>query len=217
MGVVLSAGGSLRWARDELYGAEREAARLMGCDPYELIAAEAEQAPPGAEGLVFLPYLTGERTPYPNPNAKGVFCGLSLRHTKAYLARAVMEGVAFALRDSFEILKTMGVPIGQVRASGGGARSPLWRQIQSDATGFAHSTINSTEGAPYGVALLAGVGTGLWSSVEEACRATIQLVDTCEPNAALRGRYDRLYAVYQKLYAQLEGLFDETAAIVAGT
>ena len=217
MGVVLSAGGSLRWARDELYGAEREVAELMGCDPYELMTAEAQQAPPGCEGLVFLPYLTGERTPHPNPNAKGVFFGLSLRTTKAVLARAVLEGVSFAMRDSFEILKEMGVPRREVRASGGGARSRMWRQMQADITGEPHSTINSTEGAPYGVALLAGVGTGLWSSVEEACRATIRLEDTCEPNPALRGLYDRLYAVYQDLYARLEPVYDETADIVAAT
>src|SRR5262249_54949950 len=148
---------------------------LTGADPYEILSQEAAAVPPGCEGLIFLPYLTGERTPYPDPNARGVFFGLTLRHTKAHMARPVLEGVAYGLRDSFEILREMGVPIRQVRASGGGARSALWRQIQADVTGHEHVTINVDEGPAFGVALLAGVGTGVWNSVEEACRATIRV------------------------------------------
>jgi xylulokinase len=214
MGVMLSAGGSLRWLRDALCTEEKAVAALCGKDPYELITAEAGQAPPGAEGLLFLPYLTGERTPYPNPNAKGVFFGLHLRHDKRHLARAVMEGVAFGLRDSFEIIEAMGVSIRQVRASGGGARSELWRQIQADVTGRPHCTINVDEGPAFGVALLAGVGAGVWSSVPEACRATIQVVDERAPRPEMRALYDRYFALYRKLYAQLRESFDEVQALL---
>ncbi len=215
MGVVLSAGGSLRWLRDEVCGPEREAAGLLDVDPYEIMTAQAAKAPVGSEGLLFLPYLTGERTPYADPNAKGVFCGLTLRHTREYLIRAVLEGVAFSLRDSFEIIKALGLTIKQVRASGGGARSRLWRQVQADVTHEAHSTISATEGPAYGVALLAAVGTGTFKSVEEACRATIAVVDTCEPRPEASQVYDELYPVYQSLYARLKPLFDQTSELVA--
>ncbi len=214
MGVVLSAGGSLRWLRDAVCSEERAVAAMTGRDPYEYITAAAAQAPAGAEGLVFLPYLTGERTPYPNPNAKGVFFGLHLRHDKRHLARAVMEGVAFGLRDSFETIEAMGCHITQVRASGGGARSELWRQVQADVTGRPHCTINVDEGPAFGVALLAGVGAGVWASVPEACRATIRVVDELAPCPERQAFYDREYALYRKLYRQLEGSFDEVAALI---
>jgi xylulokinase len=126
-----------------------------------------------------------------------------------------MEGVAYGLRDSFELLDGMGVKISQIRASGGGARSPVWVQIQADVTGRAHSYINVDEGPALGVALLAGVGTGLWSSVPEACRAAIRVVKTLEPSAANRAFYDQGYPVYRSLYAKLEGTFDELAELVA--
>ena len=214
MGVMLSAGGSFRWLRDAICTDEKAVAALTGCDPYEYMTAAAAQAPLGSEGLIFLPYLTGERTPYPNPNARGVFFGLHLRHDKRHLARAVMEGVAFGLRDSFEIIEEMGVSITQVRASGGGARSELWRQIQADVTGRSHCTINVDEGPAFGVALLAGVGAGIWGSVPEACRATIRVVDEKEPRPEASVEYQQYYALYQKLYRQLEGCFDEVQALI---
>src|SRR5204863_3952243 len=148
----------------------------------QLITDAAAIAPVGSEGLIFLPYLTGERTPYPDPCARGVFFGLTLRHDRRHMARAVLEGVAYGLRDSFEILDEMGVPIRQVRASGGGARSPLWRQIQADVTGREHVTINVDEGPASGVARLAGVGTGTWSTAAAARRATIPVSDHCAPD-----------------------------------
>src|SRR5207302_11295014 len=166
--------------------------------PYEVIAEEAAAAEPGCEGLLFLPYLTGERTPYPDPNARGAYVGLTLRHDKRHLARAVLEGVAFGLRDSFEILDAMGVAIREVRASGGGARSPLWRQIQADVTGRQHVTINLDEGPAFGVARLAGVGTGVWSSVEEACRATIRVTSATPPNPSTAAIYNTYYPVYRQ-------------------
>jgi xylulokinase len=154
MGVMLSAGGSLRWYRDTLCRPEQRVAELMQIDPYELITQEAATVAPGSEGLLFLPYLTGERTPHPDPLARGAFVGLTVRHNKAHMARAVLEGVSFGLRDSLEIMKSMGVSIGNVRASGGGAKSPVWRQIQADVFGFPLSTINIDEGPALGVALL---------------------------------------------------------------
>lgn len=214
MGVMLSAGGSLRWMRDVLCADEREVARNAGVDAYELMIAEAAQAPVGSEGLVFLPYLTGERSPYPNPNARGVFFGLSLRHGKPHLIRAVLEGVAYGLSDSFAIIEAMGVAIAEVRASGGGARSPLWRQMQSDVTGHAHSIINVDEGPAYGVALLAGVGAGLYASVETACDAAIRTVDTPAVDRASHDLYAGYHALYRRLYAQLRGSFDEAAELV---
>lgn len=213
MGVILSAGGSLRWYRDALAGPEMDVARALQVDPYEIIAQEAARAPVGCEGLIFLPYLTGERTPYPDPHARGVFFGLTLRHDRRHMARSVLEGVAYGLRDSFEILNEMGVPIREVRASGGGARSPLWRQIQADVTRREHVTINVDEGPAFGVALLAGVGTGVWSSAAEACRATIQVVDPCPPvdeNAAV---YERYYPIYRALYGSLKAQFAAVASV----
>jgi xylulokinase len=213
MGVMLSAGGSLRWYRDTIAEPEVARARVEGVDPYEVIARCAAEAPAGCEGLLFLPYLTGERTPYPDPNARGVFFGLTLRHDRRHLARAVLEGVAYGLRDSFEILDEMAVPVREVRASGGGARSPLWRQIQADVTGREHVTINVDEGPAFGVALLAGVGTGVWSSAAEACRATIQVTDHCPPNPAEVEVYNRYYPIYRGLYASLKDEFRAVAAL----
>ena len=214
MGVMLSAGGSLRWLRDTVCTEEVAAAARAERDPYELMTEAAAQAPAGSEGLVFLPYLTGERTPYPDPNARGVFFGLSLRHGKPHLIRAVMEGVACGLRDSFEIIEAMGVQVTQVRASGGGARSVLWRQIQADVTGHAHSIINVDEGPAYGAALLAGVGAGVWESVEAACTATIEVTDTCEVDPDAHELYGGYYALYRKLYAQLRECFEDVARLV---
>lgn len=213
MGVMLSAGGSFRWLRDALCGSERDVASNLGQDPYDVMCQEAATAPPGCEGLVFLPYLTGERVPYPDPTAKGVFYGLHLRHRRAHLVRAVMEGVAFGMRDSFDILEAMGVPMTQVRASGGGARSRLWRQIQADATGRTHSIVNVEEGPALGVALLAGVGVGAWSTVAEACEAAIEVVGATEPCPETVDLYRRCHAIYRGLYADLAGRFRETAAL----
>jgi xylulokinase len=212
MGVMLSAGGSLRWFRDTIAEPEVAEARRRGVDPYEVITERAAEASAGCEGLVFLPYLTGERTPYPDPFARGVYFGLTLRHDRRHLARAVLEGVSYGLRDSFEILDAMQVPIRQVRASGGGARSPLWRQIQADVTGREHVTINVDEGPALGVALLAGVGTGVWRSVSEACRATIRVVDRSRPAPEARAVYERYYPIFRGLYAALQPSFAADAA-----
>jgi xylulokinase len=214
MGVMLSAGGSLQWYRDAFCASEKTVATALGKDPYELICAEAAEAPLGAEGLLFLPYLTGERTPYPDPHARGVFFGITRRCDRRFFARSVLEGVAFGLRDSFEIMREMELPIAQVRASGGGARSAFWRQVQADVTGQTHVTINVDEGPALGVALLAGVGAGVYPSVEAACRSVIRVDQRTEPSAANHAVYDRYYAVYRSLYARLKDSFAEVASIV---
>ncbi len=214
MGVVLSAGGSLRWYRDALCAAESAVARETGQDPYQYITAAAETAPPGAEGLIFLPYLTGERTPHNDPYAKGAFIGLSLRHSKAYMARAVLEGVAYAMRDSVEIMRELGVDARQVRASGGGARSALWRSIQADVYRASLVTINVDEGPAFGAALLAGVGGGVFGNVEEACDATIRVVSSCEPDPARADVYDRWFPVYQACYRALAPEFKRASGLL---
>ena len=214
MGVMLSAGGSLRWYRDTFADTETAVAKALGKDPYDLMCKEASKVPAGSEGLIFLPYLTGERTPYPNPHARGVFFGITLRSDRAHFVRAVLEGVAYGLRDSFGILDEMGVPIAQVRASGGGARSDVWRQIQADMTGQDHVTINIDEGPALGVALLAGVGTGIYPSVADACRSVIKVATTTKSNPAVKKTYDGFYPVYQSLYQSLKGEFDAVAKLV---
>jgi xylulokinase len=198
MGVMLSAGGSLRWLRDTIAGAEREVGRLTGVDPYEIMIAEAAQVPAGCEGLLFLPYLTGERTPYPDPNARGAFVGLTLRHGKGALVRAVLEGVAYGLRDSLELLRALAIPIRQVRVSGGGARSLVWRQIMADIFDAELATINNTEG-----------------DVLEAADRTISVVDRTEPDPGRAALYDAFYRDYRALYGQLKPTFESVAARVS--
>ena len=214
MGVMLSAGGSLQWYRDALCQPEKVVAGALGRDAYELICAEAGRAPVCSEGLIFLPYLTGERTPHPDANARGVFFGITRRTDRTHLARAVLEGVAYGLRDSFAIMEEMKLPIRQVRASGGGARSKVWRQIQADVTGYSHVTIGVDEGPALGVALLAGVGTGIYASVEEACRAAITVGDASDPCTVNQAAYARFHKVYQSLYSNLKENFADVATLV---
>jgi xylulokinase len=198
MGVMLSAGGALRWLRDTIAPGES----------YDRLTAEAAEVPAGAQGLVFLPYLSGERTPHPDPHARGAFVGLSLVHRRGHLVRAVMEGVTFGLRDSFEILRAMGVRMTQVRASGGGARSALWRQILADILDTEVVTMTVTEGAAYGAALLAGVGAGVFPTVEAACEQTITVATRNQPNRETRELYDSRYDAYRRLYPALRPTFD---------
>ena len=217
MGVVLSAGGSLRWLRDTFFQPEGVVARTTGGDPYTLMAEGARQVPAGSEGLIFLPYLTGERTPYPDANARGTFFGITLRHKRQHFARAVLEGVAYALNDTFQIFEEIGVPVTQVRASGGGAKSPVWRQIHADVTGHPHVTLSVDEGPALGAALLAAVGTGAYPSVAEACRTAIQTVAQTEPDAAAHAAYQKYYGVYQALYPALKEQFATVSAIAQET
>ncbi|HEX3357937.1 MAG TPA: xylulokinase, partial [Tepidisphaeraceae bacterium] len=168
-GCMLSAGGSFQWFRNQLAENEIHAAKRRKIDPYELLIAEAQKSDPGAEGLFFLPYLTGERCPHPDPNARGGWIGLTARTRRRDMIRSLLEGVTFGMRDALQIMHEMNLPISEVRASGGGARSDFWRHLQADIYNRPIVTTNAEEGPAYGVALLAGVGTGVWSSVEEAC------------------------------------------------
>lgn len=198
MGVMLSAAGSLRWYRDTF---------APGMSYDDLLAGAAD-VPPGCEGLQFLPYLSGERTPHPDPLARGGFIGLTLRHGQPHLTRAVLEGVAFGLRDSFELIKAAGLArINQVRVSGGGARSALWRQMLADVFGCELVMVNTMEGAAYGAALLAGVGGGVWESVDAACDACIRVTGATQPDGGRMHAYEHHYQVYQTLYPALKGIF----------
>jgi xylulokinase len=195
MGVMLSAAGSLRWYRDTL-------APRMGYD--ELLAPVAD-IPAGSDGLLFLPYLTGERTPHPDPLARGAFVGLTIRHHKEHMTRAVLEGVAFGLRDSFELIKAAGLPIiEQVRVSGGGAKSILWRQILADTLNVELVTVNTTEGAAYGAALLAGVGSGTWPDVDSACDECVKVTGSTAVRHDSVQIYESVYQAYTKLYPALK-------------
>lgn len=207
MGVHLAAGGSLQWFRNALAQDLVAAAKKAKVDPYELLGREAEAVPPGSEGLFFLPYLSGERTPHADPRARGCFVGLTLAHGRGHLVRAVMEGVTYSLRESLEIFRGLEVPIREIRASGGGARSPLWRQMQANVFGQRVSTLNAEEGPAFGVALLAAVGAGAYKNVVEACRATIRVVGETPVEKAVAQRYDRGFAVYRSLYPALRESF----------
>ncbi|QDV20410.1 Xylulose kinase [Gimesia panareensis] len=207
MGVVLSAGGSLQWYRNQLCEQQVAEAKRKKVDPYELISAQAEQAPPGSEGLFFLPYLTGERTPHADPDARAAWIGLSLRHGRPHLSRAVMEGATYAMRDSLEIIKALDIPVREIRLSGGGARSPFWRQLQADIYGQKVVTINAEEGPAYGVALLAAAGTGAYKDVVEACSSTIRVVQSTSVNSKAKRIYNQAYPVYRDLYSSLKDDF----------
>ena len=207
--AAASSGSATSWARPR-----SPWPRQRGDDPYFLLTDEAALAGPGAEGLFFLPYLTGERTPHFDPDAKGAWIGLTVRHGRPHMIRSVLEGATFAMRDSLELIREMGVAIEQVRVSGGGARNPLWRQIQADIYGCDVHTLNSTEGPAFGVALLAQVGTGGFSSVPEACDATIRVVDSTPLDPKVKPFYDRAYAIYRQLYLDLRQSFKTISALV---
>jgi xylulokinase len=198
MGVMLSAAGSLQWYRDTL-------APNTGFD--ELLK-EAEAIPAGSEGLQFLPYLSGERTPHPDPLARGAFIGLTIRHTRAHMTRAVLEGVAFGLKDSFTLIQNAGLgTITQVRASGGGTKGALWRQILASVLEAELVTVNTTEGAAYGAGLLAGVGAGAWTDVPSACKVCIKIMGSTQPEPSQVDAYRKAYPVYRELYPALQPSF----------
>ena len=213
MGVNLCAGGSLQWFRNELCKTDAAAARRAKREIYDILAEEAQKVPTGSEGLFFLPYLSGERTPHADPDARGCFIGITLAHTRGRLIRSIMEGVTYSMRDSLEIIEGLGVPVRQIRASGGGSRSHLWRQIQADVFGRKVVTINTEEGPAYGVALLAAVGAGAFKNVAEACGATIRVVKETGVNRAAKAVYDRAFPEYQQLYRSLKDDFKRIAAL----
>jgi xylulokinase len=204
MGVMLSAGGALRWHRDALGGEERLRAEHSDADAYDLLIDPIADIPPGAEGLTFLPYLAGERTPHPDPYARGAFIGLTLRHAKAHMTRAVLEGVTFGLLDSVNLVRDLGVAVNAVRISGGGARNAIWRQMLADAFNADAITVNATEGAAFGAAILAAVGAQMYDSVESACDKLIRETSTTAPDADAHTQYMRAYDQYRALYPALK-------------
>ena len=204
MGVMLSAAGSLQWYRDKL-ACDRSFAEMVD---------EAATVPAGSEGLIFLPYLSGERTPHPDPLARGAWIGLTMRHGQAHLTRSILEGVAFGIKDMFCLMRDAGLgAIDEVRVSGGGAKSLLWRQILADTLDAELVTVNTTEGAAFGAALLAGVGAGVWSNVDAACEQTIAIRDRVIPNRKASVIYDSLYEQYQRLYPTLKSTFHALAKV----
>ncbi len=198
MGVMLSAAGSLQWYRDT----------LAPDVPFDELLKEAESIPAGSEGLQFLPYLSGERTPHPDPLARGAFIGLTIRHRRAHMTRAVLEGVSFGLKDSFTLIQNAGLgAITQVRASGGGTKGALWRQILASVLDAELVTVNTTEGAAYGAALLAGVGAGAWTDVLSASDACIKITGSTQPEPSQAAAYGKAYSLYQELYPALRSSF----------
>jgi xylulokinase len=213
MGVTLSAGGSLQWFRDKLCQDVVAEAKRQNVSPYQLLSAEAEKVAAGSEGLFFLPYLSGERTPHADPDARGTFVGLTLAHGRGHMVRSVLEGVTYSLRESLAIFRGLDVPVKQIRASGGGSRGQLWRQIQADVFGQKVVTLNSEEGPGYGVALLAAVGCGAFKTVQEACKATIRVEKETAPQKAAVKTHDRAFPVYQRLYQSLKKDFKAIAEL----
>ncbi|HYF91717.1 MAG TPA: xylulokinase [Symbiobacteriaceae bacterium] len=201
MGVMLSAGGSLRWARDTLYAGQS----------YDALTGEAAAVPPGAEGLLFLPYLTGERVPHPDPGARGAFVGLGLRHVRAHLARAVLEGIALGLRDNLDLVRALGVPVQELRVTGGGARSPLWRDILAAALESPLRMLAVDEGPAFGAAILAAAGTSHFADVAAACAAMVKPAGGVPVDAALAEQYARLLPTFRELYLQLRTVFPKLA------
>ena len=213
MGVTQGAGLSLKWFRDNFCAAEKETASAMGVDPYYLMDQEAEKSPVGCNRLLYLPYLMGERTPHLDSDARGVFFGLSAVHERKDMLRAVMEGVSYSLRDCLEVLREMGADVSDMAACGGGGSSPLWRQMLADIYNCGVKTVTSKEGPALGVAILAGVGAGIYSSVEEGCEQVIHDKTICEPLPENIDAYEKSYEIYKKLYPALKDAYKALAEI----
>jgi xylulokinase len=207
MGVTQAAGQSLRWFRDQFGTVDKPEG-----DPYDALAAEAATVPPGSDGVMWAPYLMGERTPHLDPDARAALIGLAANHRRAHVIRAILEGVAFSLRDSFAIFEEMKVPVKNIRLGGGGARSRLWRQIQADVYEHAVEIVEAEEGAAYGAALLAGVGGGVWKHVDEACRQAVHVNSVVEPNRESSVVMQRQYQRYRRIYPALRSIREDSAA-----
>jgi xylulokinase len=201
MAVTLSAGGSLSWWREQ----------FGGSDDLDALVAEAADVEPGADGLLFLPHLTGERSPHLDPRARGAFVGLTARHGRPELTRAVMEGVVLSMRAGLEVMRSLGTAVDEVRATGGGARSPLWLQLQADVYGLPIRRTAVDEGPAYGAALLAGAASGVFDDVEAASASVHMRESVTEPDPARAARYDELYAVFASVYPALRDAMHELA------
>jgi xylulokinase len=206
MGVTQAAGLSLRWFRDR-FGAGTDDGR----DPYERLTSDAAGISPGSDGLLWAPYLMGERTPHLDPNARGALIGLTASHTREHIIRSILEGVAFSLRDSFTLFEEMHVPVKNIRLGGGGARSLLWRQIQADIYGHEVEIVEAEEGAAYGAAILAGVGAKMWSSVDEACNTAVRVAHRVASQPAVVKQMNTSYAAYRRIYAAIRSIWGQDA------
>lgn len=204
MGVTLTAGGALSWFQEALCQGLGKSSKAVSFDQ---LVDEAKATSIGAEGLQFLPYLAGERTPHLDANARGALVGLTLAHGRGHIVRSILEGVTFALRDSLAIMQDLNVPVREIRGSGGGSKNPFWRQMQADVFGKPVSTMTADEGPAYGVALLAAVGAGEYKSIEEACQATIETAEKTKPSVKARKQYDQLFPEFQSLYGDLKERF----------
>lgn len=207
MGVTQAAGLSLRWFRDQ-FGAGSDDGR----DAYERLSEEAEKIAPGSDGLLWLPYLMGERTPHLDPNARAAFLGVTASHTRGHLLRAILEGVAFSLRDTFTIFEEMKVPVQHIRLGGGGARSALWRQIQADIYGRDVERVEAEEGAAYGAAILAGVGVSVWPTVDDACAAVVRVKETTSVRPEIAKKMNEAYSAFRRAYPATKGVFSPAQA-----
>ena len=207
MGVTQAAGLSLRWIRDR-FGIVSGAQVNQERDPYDILAEEASTAPAGSDGAFWAPYLMGERTPHLDPNARAALVGLTASHTRGHIIRAVMEGVAYSLKDTFTIFDEMNIPVTSIRLGGGGARSPLWRQIQADVYAHEVEIVAAEEGAAYGAAILAGVGAGAWSSVDEACDKVVRVATRIAQHPSDSKTMQQGYRAYRKIYPALRQVFD---------
>jgi xylulokinase len=205
-----SGGIVLRWFRDEFAQQEMSVAKVSGLDAYDLLGMQAAQVPPGCEGLVMLPHLQGAMAPEANPQAKGVFYGFTLRHGRNYFVRAVMEAVSYIVRRNIEVIEGMGVPVGEIRSLGGGARSRIWKQIEADITGRPVLTTTNEEAATLGAAILAGKAVGMFESVEEAAEQMVHIKERFEPTPANALVYNEAFKTYVQLYEALIPLFGQS-------
>jgi xylulokinase len=203
MGVTQAAGLSLRWFRDR-FGVTAS----NGDDLYDQLTKEAASVTPGADGLLWTPYLMGERTPHLDPHARAALIGLTASHTRGHVVRAILEGVAFSLRDTYKIFAEIGVPAKQIRLGGGGAKSPLWQQIQADVYGHEVEIVEAEEGAAFGAAILAGVGAKMWSTVDAACDAVVRVAKTVSPVACTVSAMNASYAAFERVYGATPSVFN---------
>ena len=213
MGVMLSAAGSFDWYKNVLGGEEEQLAKESGYSVFDLLTRQAENAPAGSEGLLFLPYLSGERTPHPDPHARGTFFGMTLRHGKAHMTRSVLEGITYGMNDSLQLMRQLGLEISEVRASGGGAKSDFWLQMQADIYGSKVVTTNVTEGAAFGAAVLAGVASGVYSDLDSAANQIVKNTGEVNPGSE-QSVYADFYPEYQALYPALKDRFASIGRVV---
>ena len=197
----------LKWYRDMFCQSEIGVGKLTGMDSYEVLSLEASKIAAGADGLVILPHLQGAMAPEDNPKAKGVFYGITLRHTKAHFARAIMESIACIVKRNIEVIEDLGIEVNEIRCLGGGSKSPVWNQIKADLTGRPVVTMESEEAACLGAAIVAGVGTGIFRSIEDACDRMVKIENRYEPNRNNDETYIKYYTNYVNLYDSLTTMF----------